>query len=404
MLAHFRTLSLPAFRGPFLVDPLGIPRYWAVVWASFLPADLASATLSKKLSHLESFYQYSDDHLGRGCLDNALADFDIEALSTALEGYFLTLRNGNAITPTSEDKWQAAIQFVQDTAQRITRNYLEPGRLDELNGKFMRLEMLHAKLHVGRRKRSEQVRSLPSEVLEFLYDLLDPESRINPFQNDSSKWRVYVLFILLLHQGLRRGEVLVLPVDAVKSSFGRTLQHDRYWMSVQYNEYEDDPRYSTPCIKNATSVRQIPVSKTIALLVQEFVSNYRGRTDHSFLLNSQKSVPLSPEAVSKVFRKVSASLPANLRRILHDHTGSESITAHSMRHTCSVVRLRQLLSDGVEMTDAMQRIRVFFGWSRQSEMPLRYARAVFEDRLASVWRSEFDERVSVLRALPERTR
>jgi hypothetical protein len=33
---------------------------------------------------------------------------------------------------------------------------------------------------------------------------------------------------------------------------------------------------------------------------------------------------------------------------------------------------------------------------------LRYARAVFEDRLASVWNSKFDEHEAVLRSLPAR--
>ena len=173
-------------------------------------------------------------------------------------------------------------------------------------------------------------------------------------------------------------------------------------MSVRYNEYEDDPRYSKPSIKNAPSIRQLPVSEVVALIVREYVSNYRGRVCHSFLLNSQKSVPMSPEAVSKTFQKVTSSLPGSLRKLLLDQTGDGSITAHAMRHTCAVVRLNQILAEGVEMGDALQRLRVFFGWSRESEMPLRYARAVFEDRLSSVWRSEFDERVSVVRSLPGR--
>lgn len=35
-------------------------------------------------------------------------------------------------------------------------------------------------------------------------------------------------------------------------------------------------------------------------------------------------------------------------------------------------------------------------------MPLRYARSVFEDRLASVWNGEFDDRVSVPRSISVR--
>ncbi|QHN03482.1 site-specific integrase [Granulicella sp. WH15] len=402
MLANFRTLSLPAFRGPVLVDTLGLPRYWAVVWAAFLPADLAPATVSKKLSQLEAFYQHADTQLGLGRLDDALADFDVEVLSTALEGYFLTLRNLPSFTPASEDRWQVALQFITEIAQRVTRNYLQLGSLTVLSGKFERLELLHSKLHIGKRRRPEQIRSLPADVVEFLYELLDPESRTNPFQNEVSRWRVYVLFILMLHQGLRRGELLVLPADAIKSSFDRDLQKERFWMSVRYNEYEDDPRSSKPSIKNAPSIRQLPVSEVVALIVQEYVSNYRGRVGHSFLINSQKSAPMSPEAVSKTFQKITNSLPTSLRKLLLDHTRNDSVTAHAMRHTCAVVRLNQILAEGVEMNDALQRLRAFFGWSRDSEMPLRYARAVFEDRLSSVWRNEFDERVSVLRSLPSR--
>ncbi len=233
--------------------------------------------------------------------------------------------------------------------------------------------------------------------------MLDPESSINPFRGIVSRWRVYMIFMLLLHQGLRRGELLNFPVDVIKSGFDRNRQQPRYWMTVQYNEYEDDdPRYSKPSIKNAPSFRPIPVSKPIALLVQEYVTNYRGKPDHSFLLNSQKQNPLSTEGVTKMFQKITASLPRQLRKILIDHTGDDSISPHDLRHTCAVVRLNQLLVSGVEMADALERMRAFFGWSRDSDMPLRYARAVFEDRLASVWNSTFDDRVDVLRNLPER--
>lgn len=402
MLVNLQNLAPLSLSGSALVDDAGIPRYWATVWALFLPADLASSTVRKKLSHLDSFYRHSDASLGIGGLDNALADLDVEALSDALEGYFFSIRNSSSITPASEERWQAAIQFVTEISQRLTRDYLRPESLNELRGKFDRLELLHSHLHVGKRQRPEQVRSLPSDVIEFLYELLDPESAVNPFQNPKSRWRVYILFILLLHQGLRRGELLVLPTDVIKSSFDSNRQHDRYLMSVKYNEYEEDLRYSKPCIKNMTSIRQIPVSKMIALLVQEYVSNFRGRTGHSFLLNSQKGVPMSPEAVSKTFQKVTASLPVSLRKSLYEQTGSTSITAHAMRHTCAVVRLNQIMSEGIEMNDALQQLRTFFGWSRDSEMPLRYARAVFEDRLSTVWRTEFDERVSMLRSLPAR--
>lgn len=400
MLVNFSSPGPAALGGPVLLDGAGLPRYWAAVWASFLPADLATATVRKKLSYLESFYQQADKFLGRDGLDDALAHLDVDALSSALEGYFLTLRNRPSITPACEENWQVAIQFVTDIAQRLTRNSLTPEQHDALSGKVIRLELLNSHLHVGRQRRPERTRSLPAEVVEALYELLDPESHTNPFRKGESRWRVYIPFMLMLHQGLRRGEVLLLPADVVKNSFDRSLQKERFWMTVKYNEYDDDPRYSKPSIKNASSLRQLPVSKTIAVLVQEYVANYRGRAGHSFLINSQKNTPLSTEAVTKTFQKISASLPKSVQKTLQNHTSEDSITPHDLRHTCAVVRLNQLLSEGVEMEDALQRIRTFFGWSRSSDMPLRYARAVFEHRLASVWRNEFDERVEVLRNLP----
>jgi len=51
--------------------------------------------------------------------------------------------------------------------------------------------------------------------------------------------------------GTARSELLCLPADVIKSGFDRNLQKERFWIAVRYNEYEDDPRYSTPRIKNA---------------------------------------------------------------------------------------------------------------------------------------------------------
>lgn len=402
MLAKVRHANVPTISGPVLVDPLGVPRYWAAVWSSFLPADLAPSTVAKKLSHLEAFYRHAEESQGLEVLDDALAKIDVDAICSVLESYFLTLRT-RPVTPATEERWQAALQFVTETVQRLTRGSLMLEHQVAWSGRLMKIELLNAHLHVGRRRRPERIRSLPSEIVEALYQMLDPESSMNPFRGIVSRWRVYTIFMLLLHQGLRRGELLNFPVDVIKSGFDRNRQQTRYWLAVRYNEYEDDdPRFSKPSIKNASSIRQIPVSKPTALLIQEYATNFRGKPDHSFLINSQKQTPLSTEGITKIFQKMTISLPKHLRKILIDHTGDDSISPHDLRHTCAVVRLNQLLSSGIEMTDALEQMRVFFGWSRDSEMPLRYARAVFEDRLTSVWNSKFDERVEVLRSLPGR--
>jgi integrase len=388
--------------GPMLVDTVGVPRYWATVWASFLPGDLAPSTLNRKLRQVEFFYQQTDQALGVGGLDRALAGLNVDALCGALEAHFLTLRS-SPITPATEERWQAALQFVTDTVHRLSRSSLAVEHQSSLSGRLLSVHLLNSHLHVGKRRQPERIRSLPAEIVEALYEMLDPESSSNPFHGLVSRWRVYTIFMLLLHQGLRRGELLSFPVDVIKSAFDRKQQRVRYWMDVRYNRYEDDDtRYSTPGIKNASSIRQIPVSKPTALLVQEYVTNYRGKPDHSFLINSKNRRPLSTEGVTKIFQKITASLPKPLRKLLMDQTDEESISAHHLRHTCAVVRLNQMLSSGVEMTDALERMRPFFGWVRDSDEPLRYARTVFEDRLAFVWNDSFDEQLEILRNLPAR--
>jgi hypothetical protein len=111
MLVTLRTIAPQALRGPTLVDDLGLPRYWAAIWASLMPADLAAATIAKKLNHLDGFYQHADSVLNPETLDNALADLDADALGGVLESYFFSLRNSPSITPASEERWHAAIQL-----------------------------------------------------------------------------------------------------------------------------------------------------------------------------------------------------------------------------------------------------------------------------------------------------
>ena len=116
-------------------------------------------------------------------------------------------------------------------------------------------------------------------------------------------------------------------------------------------------------------------------------------------MSSQKNGPLSTESLTKIFANVSSCLSASILKELNDRTGKTSVTPHDLRHTCAVVRLNQLLQQGDSMEKALQKLRAFFGWSKDSQMPFRYAHAVFEDRFSSTWNNIFDERVTLIRAL-----
>lgn len=393
-----------ALRGAVLVDNTGIPRYWSAIWSATSIAQLASSTLTQKLRYVENLYQHADNLIGANALDDALSGFNDEALAAILESWFISIRNQPAVTSADENRWQTGLGFVTDVITWLSRTGSADDRLRNIEQRLHRLSSLYSQLHVRKSASAGAVRSLPASTVEALYILLDPECPQNPFLRTKTRWRVYVAFVLMLHQGLRRGEVLLLPADAVKSAYDPKQKRTRYWLNVQENEYDDDdsdPRYSKPSIKTVHSVRQVPVSQLTATVVETYVGNYRGRPDHPFLLNAQSNLPLATETLTKAFAQVSRCLPPDALNELKNRTGKESVTPHDLRHTCAVVRLHQLLEQGDPMDEALQKMRTFFGWSSKSVMPSRYARAVFEDRLANVWNDAFDDRVALLRALPK---
>ncbi|MBB5371312.1 MULTISPECIES: site-specific integrase [unclassified Janthinobacterium] len=404
MLIQLADAHIPSsLSGPVLVDRHGLPRYWTVVWSAAVAGALADSTHIKKLRYIENLYQHADELCGHGSLDDALGTLNDCRLADMLESWFISIRNQAVTTEADETRWQVGFGFVTSIVSWIAKSDTHR-TLRLIESRLHQLAVLYSQFRVKKRNTPEMLRSLPASTVEVLYQILDPESKDNPFPRVQTRWRVYVAFILMLHQGLRRGEVLLLPADAIKSAFDAKLGRDRCWINVRENDYESaaqDPRYSKPSIKTKNSIRQIPTSETTARIIESYASNYRGRPQHSFLLNSKSNLPLSTEALTKAFSVISSRLPAQVVRELESRTGKTTVTPHDLRHTCSVVRLHQLLQHGDSMDEALQKMRTFFGWSRQSTMPSRYARAVFEDRLAGIWNNAFDDRVALLRAIPK---
>lgn len=404
MFKRLTSDTLPAsLRHDLLVDLAGVPRYWATIWSTLVLNDVAPSSREKKLRFLESLYIHADETAGPGSLDCALCPLDEPLLATILESWFISIVNRRSSSLGDEARWRTGFEFVSSMVTWLSKS-TQPGEgLRSIELKLHRLSHLYGQLHVARSRQSTQVRSLPANVAEALYKLLDPMSETNPFVSERTRWIVFISFVLMLHQGLRRGELLQLPADAVKSAYDIRTDREHSWLNVETNPYEDestDPRFSRPSIKTAQSIRQLPVSPAMASLVQSYVENYRGRPDHAFLLNSQRQLPLSTESLTKLFAKASRALPAKIRDELSARTGRSTVTPHDLRHTCAVVRLNQLLAQGDHMDEATQKLRTFFGWSRESTMPMRYASAVFENRLSTIWSEQFDSQIELLRALP----
>jgi integrase len=386
-------------RTPVLVDEFGLPRYWVAVWSIFHGGGLARSTLQEKLKHIEHLYQHADN-IG-GVLDDSLGVLDFNALSAILESFFASLRNVPIPTNTGLARWNTAFHFVKDTCERLERDPEMANRMADIRDRIGRLDRLYLGLRPYRKRIGSQIRALPRRVVLEMIEAATPGSPTNPFEQESTQWRVFSLVSLLLFQGVRRGEVLSLRADFLKSDVDHRTGAQRWRMSVKTNETEDDPRASLPSIKTASSIRTIPVTPQTAVGLLSYAENYRGKVDHGYFLSSMRGAPLSLEGVTKAMQKLTTALTPSARAELLDITGAENLTAHSLRHTCAVVRMKQLIASGQTPEQAMSQLRSFFGWSKTSVMPMHYAKAALDERLNESWNDKLDDRLELLRSLPQ---
>jgi hypothetical protein len=209
---------------------------------------------------IDRFYGHCDESFGSGRLDHALTSLNLNELADYLESYYFTIRNDSEISETDSKRWRLALSFVEDVATRISADSPSSKFAMEFRSLLQDFRFRLSILQIRCKPRPERIRSIPADVLDLLYDMLEPGSRMNPFRSVRTQWRVYCSFIMLLHLGLRRGELLILPADVVKSGYSAAESRQRDWIFVRYNPYEDDFRYSKPSIKNATAVRPLPVT------------------------------------------------------------------------------------------------------------------------------------------------
>jgi len=389
-------------RRPILTDTQGLPRYWSTIWGTLITHDLEPSTEIKKLRYIDAFYTYCDETFYNGYLDNVLGAIDIPKIGNALEAYFIYLRNRSDLTQSTEVHWQTCIAFVKLILMHLGKSNPNTVSIAAIESKLHHLDMLYGQLRITRSRKPDILRSLPADVVAGLYDVLGPDSESCPFHRERTRWNAFLAFIFMLHLGLRRGEVLLLTADSLKSAYDVKAVKNRHWLDVKKNSDADlsDSRHNRPGIKTSNSIRQIPVSNQTAGLIQTYVDNYRGKPNHPFLFNSQWNRPLSHESLTDYFVKASAALPDSIKKSLIFRRSKNTISPHDLRHTCAVVLLNKLLGDGDSMEEALQKMRVFFGWSRNSDMPQKYARAVFEDRVSTVWANILNDRVAILRNIP----
>lgn len=385
-------ISVPP--GVAVVGDFMRPRLWATAWSlSITGAQRSAGTLRSQLRHLDKLYAFCDSEFGSDALDEAISTRDAAATQLMLDAFFFELTDGPYKT-THVQCWAAACGFVSSIAlQRASGN-------DSWTS-------LAAYLRAVRRMRRPDtsrfkfVRALPDLTLAALIGVAHPDSASNPFKTPAARLRAWLIVNLLILCGLRRGELLLLAVDALKHDVDQASGAFTYWLNVTTTDEDGDAdtRSTRPSIKTDQSHRQVPVSKSLAALYESYVAEARiDSSEHSFLITSRAGDPLSAESVTKTLQRLTAALPAEALKAFRNRTGGKThVSPHDLRHTCATARYSMFVAVDGNRELALQRMRAFFGWSYTSEMPEVYARAAIQDDLLRTWNDLFDKRIEVLR-------
>ncbi len=330
----------------------GIPRLAAMIWQSLIGAKYSRSYLHSKLTAIESLYEYDDTVHVHPSLDHILVGLEFATLEFRLKGFLAHLQNKTTVQNKDHSRtWQSVVDFVTETLDFLLPIESPRSEIASFKSSLRRIERMYNFLKPLRNLRPAKLRALPADVIEDLYKITALGGPSNPFRTPKLQVRNHSVFLLLLHLGLRKGEILTLRADVIKHEYDRNKGRDRFWLNIIPSNILDI-RKRQPSLKNQGSIRQLPLTGELANVLWNYLHNWRGRCPHGFFFNSEQNKPLSLRAVSYVVEKLNNALSTSSKKILRMQRNEDGLSMHDFRHTCAIVRLKGFLSRGVPMDEA----------------------------------------------------
>lgn len=377
----------------------GLPYIGAAIWISLNELKYSESYMRKKLYAISSFYEHVNGSKNASdCLDRLLIALDVSRIDYHLRTFFGALQNKERKQKSRLNrKMSNVVSFIIETLNELSIRYCNTHvETHRFRRSLSRLSSLYGFLKPERANLEFTIRSLPGKVIEEIFETLAPYSTKNPFRTEKLKFRNHLIINIFFYLGLRRGELLSLQADAFKAELDPTSDRILYWLNIRPPS-QLDPRRNTPKLKNNFSVRQIPIPLELYNCAENFISNWRGKCSHSFLFTTTNGLPLADRSLTEIFLKLNKCLSSEAIVALRDTTNKNSFSAHSLRHTAAVNRIRAYRKSGYEMDQSEALMRVFFGWSHGSRMPRRYARAFYQEQLSTTWFDKMDQHFETLK-------
>lgn len=206
---------------------------------------------------------------------------------------------------------------------------------------------------------------LPRSQVDLLLKVIDPapENTRNPWKRSFVRKRNQLMVLTLLATGMRGGELL-------KMKTSNLSRHDTVISIKRTPDDAEDPRLQQP--QSKTAERDLLIDGTLYANINDFILNDRRaiparQRKHPFIWVTVKGAPLSMASLYQMFVDLRTAEPAL----------SRTLCAHLLRYTTSDELFIQLSKDqgGEDQKDQVgAQMRYALGWSRNSNMPEKYAK------------------------------
>lgn len=375
-------------RLPLIVDPRGLPVPSPNQWSLFLRRpQVQSNTLIEELRTIAHVYDWAtrrgidlDERLASG---NGLQPTEITALFQNLR-YVRKLGRAVAARRLADVRDVAVVSGkVHATRVAVARDYVLWGlertlyRLDVGDPRVSRIQERCERLRRnainfqcatsdGRPKRV----GLSTEQRARLLEIVHPDYPRNPFRR-SGRFRNWVLILLLLTFGFRRGESLKLHVTDVN------VKGRRPSIRVVRRPGEvEDTRANEPAVK--TLGRELPLVPEMARLLDVYIQHHRPRYPESdkspFVFFSKHGKPLSLRMVNAITQQIVRRFPEF----------TELLSPHVLRYTYNDMIVESARSADVKGEELKAAQNYLNGWSLDSEQSALYSRRAAEDHAREI--------------------
>lgn len=200
---------------------------------------------------------------------------------------------------------------------------------------------------------------LSKEERSLLLQVAHPDSAKNPWKRDFTRRRNWVILVLLLATGMRRGELLGLKIKDLHSNEPK----------LNILRRADDVRDPRPIEPNTkTGERTLTLPKSTMRLLWRYINEDRraisAARKHDYVMVSDDGSPFSLSSIDKLFKGLRSTDPGL----------PKSLTCHVLRHTWndSFSELADALGLSPEIEQKARNEQQ--GWTDNSQMAVTYTR------------------------------